>query len=109
MAVSGQTATTKAMGAGSTQSQHLVQTEVPPKLLTGWLATWADRHGVSAPLRAALRPLSSGSELLELSVLDPTDDKLANVVFGTIQDRRGRVILSVATRTPSTNRCAASD
>ena len=30
---SGQTATTKAMGAGSTQVQHLVQTEVPPKLL----------------------------------------------------------------------------
>ena len=35
MARSGQTATTKAMGEGSTQSQHLVQTEVPPKLLTG--------------------------------------------------------------------------
>ena len=95
MAVSGQTATTKAMGAGSTQSQHLVQTEVPPKLLTGWLATWADHHGVPGPLRASLRPLSSGSELLELSVAGPSEEKLANVVFGTIQDRRGRLILSI--------------
>ena len=56
MAASGQTATTKAMGEGSTQSQHLVQTEVPPKLLTGWLATWAEHHGVPGPLRASLRP-----------------------------------------------------
>ena len=95
MAVSGQTATTKAMGAGSTQSQHLVQTEVPPKLLTGWLTAWTERHEVSGPLKASLRPLSSGSELLELSVVDPSGDKVANVVFGTIQDRRGRLILSV--------------
>ncbi len=35
MAASGQTATTKATGEGSTQVQHLVQTEVPPKLLAG--------------------------------------------------------------------------
>ena len=95
MAVSGQTATTKAMGAGSTQSQHLIQTEVPPKVLTGWLGTWSTRYGTNGPLRASLRPLSSGSELLELSVIDPAGEKLANVVFGTIQDRRGRVILSV--------------
>ena len=95
MAVSGQTATTKAMGAGSTQSQHLIQTEVPPKVLTGWLTTWSTRYGTNGPLRASLRPLSSGSELLELSVIDPAGEKLANVVFGTIQDRRGRVILSV--------------
>src|SRR5690606_35730147 len=45
LAASGQTATTKAMGAGSTQSQHLVQTEVPPKLLAGWLKPWAAHHG----------------------------------------------------------------
>ncbi len=95
MAASGQTATTKAMGEGSTQSQHLVQTEVPPKLLTGWLNTWAEHHGVPGPLRASLRPHSAGSELLELSVMGPNDEKLANVVFATIQDRRGRSILSV--------------
>ena len=35
MAASGQTATTKAMGEGSTQVQHLVQTEVPPKAPDG--------------------------------------------------------------------------
>jgi isocitrate lyase len=95
MATSGQTATTKATGEGSTQVQHLVQTEVPPKLLAGWLDKWAEQHGVSATLRVSLRPHSAGSELLELSVLDPSEEKLANIVFATIQDRRGRSILSV--------------
>ncbi len=37
-ASSGRTATTKAMGKGSTQHQHLIQTEVPKKLLEEWLA-----------------------------------------------------------------------
>ncbi|HYM52662.1 MAG TPA: isocitrate lyase ICL2 [Candidatus Dormibacteraeota bacterium] len=95
MAASGQTATTKATGEGSTQVQHLVQTEVPPKLLAGWLTRWAEHHGVPAALRVSLRPHTAGSELLELSVLDPSDEKLASIVFGTIQDRRGRSILSV--------------
>src|SRR5450631_933929 len=40
MAASGRTATTTAMGKGSTQHQHLVQTEVPKKVLEDWLATW---------------------------------------------------------------------
>ena len=43
MAASGRTAATKAMGKGSTQHQHLVQTEVPTRLLEGWLAAWATR------------------------------------------------------------------
>ena len=94
--VSGQTATTKAMGEGSTQSQHLVQTEVPTKLLAGWIADWSTHHGIAGPLRVLLRPhTSSGSELLELSVINPDEKKVANIVFGVIQDRRGRAILSV--------------
>ena len=40
-ASSGRTATTKSMGKGSTQHQHLVQTEVPKKLLEDWLAMWS--------------------------------------------------------------------
>ena len=96
MALSGQTATTKAMGEGSTQSQHLVQTEVPPKVLAGWLAQWAEHNGIAGPLGVSLRPHhTAGSELLELSVTGPEGDKLANIIFATIQDRRGRVILSV--------------
>ena len=43
----------------------------------------------------SLRPHTAGSELLELSVLGPDGEKLANIVFTTIQDRRGRSILSV--------------
>jgi len=94
-AASGQTATTKAMGEGSTQAQHLVQTEVPPKVLAGWLADWAEHHGVPGPLGVSLRPHTAGSELLELSVLDDAGEKLANIVFASLQDRRGRSILSV--------------
>ena len=94
-AVTGHTATTKAMGEGSTQGQHLVQTEVPPKVLAGWLAEWAEYNGITKPLKVQLRPHTAGADLLELSVLDENDEKLANIVFGTLQDRRGRVILSV--------------
>jgi isocitrate lyase len=95
MAISGRTATTKAMGKGSTQFQHQVQTEVPPKLLEEWLAMWCKRHGLPGALRVSLRPHSAGSQLLELAVLSPGGQKAANVVFDTIQDRRGRSILSV--------------
>jgi isocitrate lyase len=95
LAASGQTATTKAMGAGSTQSQHLVQTEVPPKLLAGWLKLWATRHRPGEELGVVLRPHTAGSEVLELSVTDPQGTVLANVVFAAIQDRRGRTILSI--------------
>ncbi|MDP9270977.1 MAG: isocitrate lyase ICL2 [Chloroflexota bacterium] len=95
LAASGQTATTKAMGPGSTQTQHLVQTEVPPRLLESWLARWAEHHGVGRSLRVSLRPHTAGSEVLELSVLDQSEEKIANIVFATIADRRGRSILSV--------------
>jgi isocitrate lyase len=90
----GQTATTKAMGEGSTQSQHLVQTEVPPKVLAGWLTEWKAAHGVDKDLRVQLRPHTAGTDLLELSVLEG-DTKLANIVFATLQDRQGNSILSV--------------
>ena len=95
MAVSGQTATTKAMGEGSTQSQHLVQTEVPPRVLAGWLSRWAEHNGYDGQMRVSLRPHTAGTDLLELSVVDEEGEKLANIVFGNIHDRRGRSILSV--------------
>ncbi len=38
----------------------------------------------------------------------PSDEKLANIVFGRLQDRRGRSSCRCATRTRSTRRCAAS-
>jgi len=95
MAVSGRTATTKAMGKGSTQFQHTVQTEVPPKLLEEWLELWGTKHAIAGKLRVSLKPHRAGSQLLELAVLTPTGDKAANVVFDTIQDRRGRSILSI--------------
>jgi isocitrate lyase len=95
MNVSGQTATTKAMGEGSTQVQHLVQTEVPTKLLAGWLERWAEHHGIGGPLRVTLKPHTAGSELLQLSIRNASDEKVANIIFATIHDRRGRSIISV--------------
>jgi isocitrate lyase len=95
MAVSGRTAATKAMGKGSTQHQHLVQTEVPTRLLEGWLATWATRWDRPTNIRVELRPHTAGSDLLELRVVDDSDIPLANVIFASIVDRRGRSILSI--------------
>ena len=43
MATSGRTAATKAMGKGSTQFQHLIQTEVPVSLLETWQARTGDK------------------------------------------------------------------
>jgi isocitrate lyase len=94
-AASGLTATTKAMGAGSTQVQHLVQTEVPPRVLAGWLARWSEHHEIGFAPQVSLRPHTAGSEVLELVVSDPEGERLANIVFTTIADRRGRTILSV--------------
>jgi isocitrate lyase len=95
MASSGGTAATKAMGEGSTQHQHLVQTEVPTKLLEEWLAIWTTQHQLPDSLRVGLRPHTAGSELLELTLSNTSGEKVANVIFGVIVDRRGRNILSV--------------
>jgi isocitrate lyase len=96
MASSGRTAATKAMGKGSTQHQHLVQTEVPTRLLEGWLAAWAASWGEQpGTIRVELRPHTAGSDLLELRVLGDSEDPLANVIFASIVDRRGRSILSI--------------
>ena len=96
MASSGRTAATKAMGKGSTQHQHLVQTEVSPELLEEWLGIWKEHHGLEHPMRVALRPHTSGSELLELKVLGDEGVEVAAVVFGEMQDRRGRNIISIS-------------
>ena len=95
MSSSGRTAATKAMGKGSTQYQHLVQTEVPTELLEEWLALWKEHHGLNFPMRVTLRPHTAGSALLELKVFTDSADEVAAVVFTELQDRRGRSILSV--------------
>ncbi len=95
-ASSGRTATTKAMGKGSTQTQHLVQTEVPKKLLEDWLALWSEHYQLGERLRAQLRPRRAGSDVLELAIFGDKDgEKLADVVFDPIKDRHGRSILTV--------------
>jgi isocitrate lyase len=103
MAASGRTAATKAMGKGSTQHQHLVQTEVPTRLLEGWLADWATHWDLPGRMRVELRPHTAGSDLLELRVLDDSEDPLANVIFASIADRRGRSILSIRDQNTSSS------
>ena len=95
MACTGPTATTIAMGKGSTQVQHLMQTEVPPSWLEKWLQVWTQEHGIPRSLRVELRPHTAGSDLLAVNVLDESGASVAGVVFATIQDRRGQTILSI--------------
>ena len=95
MASSGRTATTKAMGKGSTQFQHVAQTEIPTHLLDGWLDIWTTHYDLPAPMRTALRPRTAGGEILELTVLGPSGNDVANVVFAPMEDRQGKRILSV--------------
>ncbi|HEX2402707.1 MAG TPA: isocitrate lyase ICL2 [Mycobacterium sp.] len=98
-ASSGRTATTKSMGKGSTQHQHLVQTEVPKKLLEEWLAMWSEHYQLDETLRVQLRPTRPGSDVLELGIYgergDGEQEKLANVIVDPIKDRHGRSILTV--------------
>jgi isocitrate lyase len=95
MSISGRTSSTKAMGKGSTQFQHLVQTEVPPRLLEDWLDLWCKHWNYPGKLKVSLRPHTAGSDILELCLLSGGGDKVLNVVFANIEDRRGRRILSV--------------
>jgi isocitrate lyase len=94
-ASSGRTATTKAMGEGSTQHQHLVQTEVPKKLLEEWLALWTEHYQIPEKLRVQLRPRRAGSDVLELGIYGDEKEPLANAVVDPIKDRHGRNILTV--------------
>jgi isocitrate lyase len=92
-ASSGRTATTKAMGKGSTQFQHLVQTELPIAVLDQWVGLWSDHYGVDT-LHGQLKPHKPGSTVMELS-LWTENDKLANVVFTAVVDRNQRKILTI--------------
>jgi isocitrate lyase len=94
-ASSGRTATTKSMGKGSTQHQHLVQTEVPKKLLEEWLTLWSENYQLGEKLRVTLRPRRAGSDVLVLGIHGDDDQELANVTVDPIKDRHGRSILQV--------------
>src|SRR4029434_11310503 len=80
---------------GATEHKRLIQPEAPKKLLDEWLAMWTRHYKLRGGLRVQMRPHRAGSELLELGVYDEGEEKLANVIFAPIHDRRGRSILSV--------------
>jgi isocitrate lyase len=83
------------MGKGSTQVQHLAETEFPVSRLEGWLKTWSEEYGVAGPLRVELRPDTAGSDLLSLVLHGPDDSKIARVIFEAIEDRHEKKILSL--------------
>ena len=56
---------------------------------------WADTNQLPPTLRVQLRPVSAGSEFLELSIWNDSKGKAANVVFADVQDRRGHRLLSI--------------
>lgn len=93
-ASSGRTATTKAMGKGSTQFQHLIMTELPTSALEEWVNGWGEANEIEGNLSVKLRPQSSGGSVLELSVLQE-DQKIANVIFSSLRDRNKQSILSI--------------
>ncbi len=93
-ASSGRTATTKAMGKGSTQFQHQIHIELPTSLLGDWVNDWAEVHGIEGNFKVLMRPQGAGSSVLELSVLKD-GEKIANVVFSSLLDRYKSSILSI--------------
>lgn len=95
VASSGRTATTKAMGKGSTQFQHLVQTEVSIKLLEEWLEAWARHYKIKDSFTVELKPHTVGTFVLELNIMNGNGDKVADVIFEILQDRKGEKILTV--------------
>ena len=95
VASSGRTATTKAMGKGSTQFQHLVQTEVSIKLLEEWLEAWTRHYKIKDSFTVELKPHTVGTFVLELNILNGNGDKVGDVIFEILQDRKGEKILTV--------------
>jgi isocitrate lyase len=75
-------------------------------MLEEWLTDWAQRWDRPDALHVELRPHTAGSDVLELRVVDGEGAVMADVVFASIQDRRGRHILSIRDQTtePSVRR-----
>ena len=95
VASSGRTATTKAMGKGSTQFQHLVQTEVSIKLLEEWLESWTRHYKIKDTFSVELKPHTVGTFVLELNILNGKGEKVADIIFEILQDRKGEKILTI--------------
>ena len=90
MASSGRTATTKAMGKGSTQHQHLVQTEVPPRLLEEWLAIVDAAPRTPGSLRGHAAAAHGGLGAARAEPDRTTGEKVAERRLRDHPDRRGR-------------------
>lgn len=95
MASTGRISSTRAMGKRSTHQQHLVQIEVPTKILEEWLVAWTNHYKLVSPLTVELRPHVAWTEALELLILSPSKEVEAKVVFRPLLDRLKNSYLSV--------------
>jgi isocitrate lyase len=95
MSSTGRTASTRAMGKRSTHHQHLLQIEVPTKLLEEWLEIWLKHYKFEDKLKVYLRPHTSWTEALELRILNSSGELKASVVLRPLQDRLKQSYLSI--------------
>ncbi len=91
---SGRTATTQAMGKGSTEFQHAKHTELPTKVLTNWISSWAAFNSIAENGTIQLKPHIPGSTIMELS-LSFGKEAAADIVFTSVTDRNNKHILSI--------------
>ena len=56
---------------------------------------WARHNALPMKLRVHLRPHTPGSEVLELGLFNDGEERMANVIFANILDRKARSILSI--------------
>lgn len=63
--------------------------------LEEWLKQWTGHYNLDSDLRVKLRPHTAGSELLELTLTNASGEKMANVIFAVLQDRRKLNMLSI--------------
>ncbi len=92
-ASSGRTATTNAMGKGSTEVQHLKQIELSTILLSEWIESWAKYNNISEQFKVLLKPLPA-STIMELS-LQFNNKIVANIIFTVVSDRHMKQILLI--------------
>ena len=73
----------------------LVQTEISIKLLEEWLDSWTKHYKIEDTFTVELKPHTVGTFVLELNILNGKGEKVADIIFEILQDRKGEKILTI--------------